>query len=144
MYFFIPDLPLNFTLCSSMLFSLSHLMAHRKTSNSFMFYRRFCYLQNVDFERSHKNGFESLSSEYRHYRSDYLFSSIQQSSVTYWFILRNAFSSSLVTVKFFHYDEYKVLIIQLSTLVVLRSLVFWSTSIIFFCSFLCFFWLIIT
>ena len=47
-----------------------------------LFYRFFCYLQNVDFEGSHKNGFESLCSEYHHYRSDYLLFSIQQSWVT--------------------------------------------------------------
>ena len=37
----------------------------------------FCYLQNVDIERSHKNGSESLCFEYRHYWSQYLLSSFQ-------------------------------------------------------------------
>ena len=66
------------------------------------FYRPFCYLQKVDFKGSHKNSFESLCSEYCHYRSDWLLSNIQKSWVTYRgkFIPRNAFSSSLVTVKF--------------------------------------------
>ena len=40
------------------------------------------YLQNVDFEGSSKSSFESSCSKYRHYRSDYLLSSIQQSWVT--------------------------------------------------------------
>ena len=44
----------------------------------------FCYLQDVDFKGSHKNGIKSSCSEYRHYQSYYLLSSIQQSWVTYW------------------------------------------------------------
>ena len=51
-----------------------------------LFYRPFYYLQNVDFERSHKSGFESFVGN--------LLIAITK------FIPRNAFSSSLVTVKF--------------------------------------------
>ena len=44
-----------------------------------LFYSPFCYPQNVDFEGSNKNGTESLCSEYRHYWSEYLLSSTQES-----------------------------------------------------------------
>ena len=39
---------------------------------------------SVDFKGSHKNVLESLCSEYSHYLSDYLFSSIQQLWITCW------------------------------------------------------------
>ena len=51
-----------------------------------LFDRPFCYLLNVDFEGSDKNAFEWYCSEYRHYRSDYLLSSIQKLWVTYWLL----------------------------------------------------------
>ena len=82
MYCFMPDLPLNFTMCSSMLSSLSFDSgSYLETLVSFIVLSES--RQNVDFEGSHKNGFESLCSEYRHYRSDYLLSSIQLLGVTY-------------------------------------------------------------
>ena len=41
-----------------------------------LFYRPFYHLQRVDFEGSHKNDCEWLCSQYHHYRSYYLLSSI--------------------------------------------------------------------
>ena len=73
--------------CVNQCFAHYHSKAPRKISNLgglslvsswklCLFYHPFYYLQNVDFV--------SLCSEYRHYRSDYLLSSIQQWWVTYW------------------------------------------------------------
>ena len=73
--------------CIHQCFAHYHLIIPRKISNLSVYHwshRPFCYLQNKEFEGSHKNGFQSLCSEYRHYRSDYLLSSIQQSWATYW------------------------------------------------------------
>ena len=82
--------------CVHQCFAHYHLIAPQKISNlgglslvsswkpCLFFCRSFCYLQNVDDEGSHKNGFKSLCYEYCHYRSDYPLSSIQQSWVTYW------------------------------------------------------------
>ena len=67
--------------CVHQCFAHYHSIAHQKLSNlgglSLSWKSaKACYLQNVDLEESYKNGFESLCSEYRHYRSDYLLSSI--------------------------------------------------------------------
>ena len=80
-----------FTMCSSMLCALSFHSNSENfefrwsiTGGLYLLYCPFCYLQNVDFEGFHKNGFESSCSDYRHYLSDYQLSSIQLSWVTYW------------------------------------------------------------
>ena len=131
MYCFIPDLPLNFTMCLSTLCSLSFHSTLENFEHSWSItglilkalslLTSFCYLQNVDFEGSHKNGFKSLCSEYRHYRSDYLLSNIKQSWVTYWLLWKSSLQEMLSVLPWqlwssFHSDEHKGLIVQLSFL----------------------------
>ena len=90
--------------CVHQCFAHYHLIAPLKISNlanlwlvlswkPCLFYRPFCYLQNVDFEGSHKNGFESLCSEYRHY----WLSTLQYSAiiVTYWLPYQSLFQEML-------------------------------------------------
>ena len=96
-YCFIPDMPLKI----SNLDGLSLISSWKPC----LFYRSFCYLQNIDFEGSPKSGLESLCFGYRYYQSDS--ATLQYSAIvgnwliaTAKFIARNAFSSSLVTVMF--------------------------------------------
>ena len=92
--------------CVHQCFAYNHSIAPRKNSNlggislvsswkPCLFYHPFCYLQNLEFKLSHKNGSESLCSEYRQYWSDYLLSTIQKSWITYWLSKRSFFLEML-------------------------------------------------
>ena len=135
MHFFFPDLPLNFTMCSSMLSSLSF----DSTSENFEFRSSITGL--ILKALSVLSSF-LLSAKCRFWRiSQKRFpiivfwipwlpirlSTLQYSAIVgnlliviTKFIPRNALCSSLVTVKL-HSDEHKVLIVKLSILAALRG-----------------------